>query len=355
MPRIVGTPQEEIDLTLRTLFKTGQVVELRALDYLRQGCTASGYFSHFGLLAEKALELSGQATGVYVTVHELDPALLARACNRIERFPKAVTSDRDVVRYRFLPVDFDPRRPAGISSTEGEHRAALQRAHACRDWLLEQGFPEPLIADSGNGAHILVRIDLPVDPASRTLVERCLKALAAKFSDGAVLVDTGVANPARIWRLYGTRACKGDPTNDRPHRLAHLLRIPKTIVPLTLDQLQRLASLAPSVSATGGQVQAHSRRLKVADWLTDHDQAFRSKDDGESVIFILKTCPFNESHTDKAHIIQSQSGQLRAGCFHASCQGKGWAEFRDAIGKPDHRHYEGGRLPCPNCLCIGSA
>ena len=30
-------------------------------------------------------------------------------------------------------------------------------------------------------------------------------------------------NPARIWKLYGTLAAKGDPTPERPHRLSRLV------------------------------------------------------------------------------------------------------------------------------------
>ena len=45
-----------------------------------------------------------------------------------------------------------------------------------------QGFPEPLLGDSGNGGHLVYGLDLPNDEASRLLVENFLKAVARAFS-----------------------------------------------------------------------------------------------------------------------------------------------------------------------------
>src|SRR5439155_15142497 len=103
----------------------------------------------------------------------------------------------------WLLGDFDAARPAGISSTDAQHAAALAQARACRDWLRDElGFPAAslVLADSGNGGHALARIDLPNDDASRQLVDRCLAAVAFQFADAEVVVDQGVGNAARIWK-----------------------------------------------------------------------------------------------------------------------------------------------------------
>ena len=81
-----------------------------------------------------------------------------------------------------------------------------------RDHLRGEGWPEPVVGDSGNGAPLLYRVDLPNDPESSELVKGVLEALDFGFSDGAVEVDTAVANAARIWKPYGTTARKGDHT-----------------------------------------------------------------------------------------------------------------------------------------------
>jgi hypothetical protein len=70
-----------------------------------------------------------------------------------------------------------------------EHEAAIERAREIRAVLAEEGWPAPILADSGNGAHLLYPLVLPNDEASAKLVERALKALAARFNDDVVKID----------------------------------------------------------------------------------------------------------------------------------------------------------------------
>jgi hypothetical protein len=163
--------------TLERLHPASAVAELRILDAGRAG-TVSGYFDDRDTMVDAAARWSGKAPAVYVTLNPCAPALLARAANRLKDRAKQTSSDADIVQRRWLPLDFDPVRPAGISSTDAEHAAALQRAQDCRSWLQGLSWPAPISADSGNGAHLLFRIDLPNDEASRTLVKRCLEAVA---------------------------------------------------------------------------------------------------------------------------------------------------------------------------------
>ena len=88
------------------------------------------------------------------------------------------------------------------------------------------GWPAPVLADSGNGAHLLYRIDLPNDDESRDLVKHCLEVLASVFNDAVAQVDIANFNAARIWKLYGTMSRKGDSTADRPHRRAAIIEAP---------------------------------------------------------------------------------------------------------------------------------
>src|SRR6266567_7060140 len=99
------------------------VYEVRVVDAGRDG-TVSGYFDAPAGLADAALSYSGRAPAVYTTINPVDPRLLARAANRMQTHAKATTGDRDIARRLWLPVDLDAVRPAGISSTDGEHDAA---------------------------------------------------------------------------------------------------------------------------------------------------------------------------------------------------------------------------------------
>jgi hypothetical protein len=228
--------QDEIELTLRTLFQPTDVFEIRAL--ISPYKTVVGYFQYekidtvFGLMNKAVVG----ASGVYVVLNEIDPALLARAPNRFQTCmgkESLATSDRDVRRRRWLPLDFDPIRVAGISSSDAEKAAAKQRAIDCGSYLKNRGWPAPIFADSGNGYHLLFPIDLEVDRSAnptnepgKVLVERVLKSLSLLFSDGAVKLDTSLFNASRIIKLYGTIARKGADIPERPHRRSHLIEIP---------------------------------------------------------------------------------------------------------------------------------
>jgi hypothetical protein len=219
--------RSEILRALELLAEPGQIVELRLLEVQGQGqripLTMSGYFDDFKLLADCACKYGSSAKGVYVTLNPVNPALLARAANRLRTVGRndALTSDADITKRRWLPIDLDPARPSGISSTDQEHSFAVERAFQMRDALRQEGWPEPMVGDSGNGAHLLYRVELPT--SDNGLVKRLLQALARRFDEDRVTIDQQVFNPARIWKLYGTVSRKGDSVADRPHRLARIL------------------------------------------------------------------------------------------------------------------------------------
>jgi hypothetical protein len=231
VPESFDGKTREILRAIQTLRQPGEVAEVRA--FSGRG-TISGYFSDYGELARRAADLDDRGCQVYTTLNPVLPALLARSENRLESRMKATTTDSDVMKRSWLPIDLDPVRPSGISASEPQKQAAIRRAAEIRGYLADKGWPDPVEADSGNGAHLLYRVDLPNDRGSLELVKGVLAALDFMFSDGAVNVDTGVANAARIWKLYGTTARKGDSTKERPHRRSRLLRVPGTVQEATL-------------------------------------------------------------------------------------------------------------------------
>jgi hypothetical protein len=98
---------------LRTLFSSSAVVEVRMPD-MPYG-TVSGYFDDFLTLAAAVARYDGQANS-YFTLNEIDPRLIARANNRLRDRAKSTTADSDVLRRVWLPLDFDPMRPAGVAA-----------------------------------------------------------------------------------------------------------------------------------------------------------------------------------------------------------------------------------------------
>jgi hypothetical protein len=232
-PSASAPPQhnrDEIIRSLRTLYRPGDVVELRIPSRGRQGL-----FTGPAAIANAVLRVRN-AAGIYTTVNPITrdvPGFTVE--NDLRRLPKKedqkaderlAIEDLDIASRRWLPIDIDPQRPTRSNSTDAEHQAAHDLAKKIREHLSGEGWPAPIYADSGNGAHLLYRIDLPNDAESATLVQRCLTALAQRFSTPACEVDRTVYNASRIFKLYGTVAAKAEHTPERPQRLAHIIDAP---------------------------------------------------------------------------------------------------------------------------------
>jgi hypothetical protein len=342
-------PYAGILQALQLLTPPGGILEVRALN----PWTASGYFDadHLPDAAGKieALDATGTYDGIYIVLNEIAPALLSRRANRIEtRLPKAAatTADADIIRRRWFPVDIDVKRPSGISSTDEEHAAALEGAGKVARYLSEEhGFPEPIRADSGNGAHLLYRIDLPNDEGSRALIERCLKALGAAFdrdpseNQPGWEIDKTTFNAARIWKLYGTVARKGDNTPERPHRRARILEVPETVEPVRIEDLAGLAAQAPAEEQPRQEFRPRNGGapgIDLEDWLREYGASLppyqaKSKT-GFRTFYLFDVCPWDPAHRDKSAFVgQRTDGPLVAGCHHNGCSGNGWKDLRALV------------------------
>ena len=237
---------DDVAAWLGLVVEPASVVEFRALNCVDNPkyppFTVAGWFDHDHLdeLAKAAMEWTGKAEGCYVTINPVSPALLARAANRIIKRPKNTTTDADIVRRVGLVFDADPVRPAGISATEEEKALARELIDRLVSDLTAQGWPAPILADSGNGFHARYKIDLAADDGG--LVERVLKAAAALFSDDRVKIDASLSNPSRIIKLYGTMSRKGDDIPARPHRWTRVLSIPPDFRVVPVDLLEALAA-----------------------------------------------------------------------------------------------------------------
>jgi hypothetical protein len=215
----------EIERAVSLLFTPDDVVEVR-IPKTRAGVVA-GYFDNLSAMEDAINQADGKyrAGGVYYVLNKINLALLGRAYNRLKEHAEFTTADNNILGRRWLPVDLDPVRPAGISSSDEEHAAAIERARTIADDM-EKEWERPIIADSGNGAHLLYRIDLPNDQEALSFVSGALAELDRCYSDGLVKVDVTCANAARIWKAYGTVARKGDSIPGRSHRMSRILEVP---------------------------------------------------------------------------------------------------------------------------------
>lgn len=329
-----GADLEALIRAARLLLAPDTVAELRILevDGVSKN-TWAGFFHNPRRLAEAALEFDGRAKGIYVTLNPVRPELLERATQRLIRARNGeLSQDPDVVRRRSLLFDFDPNRKSDVSSTDAEHAAAIERARAAREWLTREfGFGPCVLADSGNGAHVVYRIDLPNDDEARELVRRCLQAVDFRFGDDLVGVDVGIFNAARICKLYETMARKGENTPERPHRRSRILEAPAEFEAQPREVLERLAETLPVETPalrTSRSGTVFDLERFIAEHALDVGEARPWKDGGRKWIF--RRCPRNPEHTDhSAYLAQQPSGAIVAGCLHASCKGFGWAELRE--------------------------
>ena len=306
--------QDDLSCFARLLLAEPEsVVELRAIGIGGgKARICSGYFDDPGKFAAAARDLDGRAAGIYATLNPVAGGLLARANNRTVLAPPRSTSDDEIARRRLLLVDIDPVRPSGISATEAEKMAAFGVARAVCSYLDALGFPQPIKADSGNGAHIVLAVDLPADDGG--LVRRVLEALAFRFDTNAACVDQAVHNPGRLTKVYGTLARKGDSTADRPHRRSRLVSVPASV----------LRANAHGTAGSG---------LNAGQYLGRHGLAVhRSSPWQGGGKWVLEVCPFDTTHVDgAAFVVQFGNGAVAAGCHHNGCAGKGWHDLRDAV------------------------
>ena len=331
------TDANEIIHALRLWFQAGDVFEVRVLDAVsadyRREHIESGYFDYEHISAvPEALKRLLSFRGVYVTVNPVNPDLLARAVNRLRPAGRnPTTADTDIVRRRWLLIDCDPRRASGVSSSNAEHESALAKAREIRDGLSSLGWPDSIMTDSGNGAQLMYRIDLPADDGG--LVQKCTNAFALA-SDDAVSIDTSVHNPARIWRLPGTMNCKGDSIPERPHRMARILEEPQDIVPVSREQMQDIVSYQSEGTQTDVPDDEWKHTMPAFDldsWIAQYCPELGSPQPWKGGRkWIFPVCPFNEAHTNKsAVLIQEPSGAVAFKCHHNGCSGNDWRALRE--------------------------
>lgn len=226
-----------VEKALHALIPQGHTFEIRAL-HERQYRGLQGFFNDPLLASQYLANMSEEYKGIYVTLNPLVDDVIHRAQNKLKQQVQGLgATDGEVTQRLWLPIDIDPIRAKGISATPTEHKNALKLARSIADTLeLVYGFPDPILASSGNGAHLLYAIDLPNNDETRDAIKAFLYALKATFSDSRCDVDVSVWNASRIWRLYGTVARKGDSTLERPHRQSKILSMPdyREEVPLEL-------------------------------------------------------------------------------------------------------------------------
>lgn len=330
--------KKELIHTFSIINPSAEYMEVRILN--TSTGTLSGYFNTAEDIYNAIRSLDGKYN-IFFTLNQISREIIARSQNHFTKYAKNTTTDSEISRRKWILLDFDPIRPAGISSSEEELKAAKSCAMKVRKYLSENGFPEPVFALSGNGYHLLYSCDMDNGEQERETIKKFLEALDQQFSDETVKVDRANYNAARICKLYGTVSCKGDDTEERPHRRSRIIKAPESIEQVQLEQLQEIIDkIAPSSKQKQDLVQEKKsmwKHIPVKEYLEEHNiEIAREKPYMGGTCYVLKSCPFNPDHTDTgAYVIEYPNGKISAGCHHDSCSDKGWKDLLELY--PDKR------------------
>jgi P4 family phage/plasmid primase-like protien len=238
----------------------------------------------------------------------------------------------DIARRTWLLIDCDPPRQSKTNSTAEEKGAAREQADRIREWLCSHGWPQPVLADSGNGWHLLYRIDLPNDDVSKALLEKFLARLKQLFP----MVDAGNFDAPRLCKLYGSWARKGEHSEERPWRRSAIVEHGSNTV-VTEQQIQAL-SPAP-VRVPAATLKADDVKLSsLLGFLDYYGVALRSEPREVAGGWQIEIeCPWSAEHSDEARrdTVVSFVAGLGNGfkCFHSHCSQRHWRELRDELEK----------------------
>ena len=296
----------------------------------------SGYFKDADTLIKAFETVDLRNTNTYITLNKPVEALYSRQQADRLLAVKNTTADKEIEALDWLFVDLDPERPTGISSTAEELDASQELAQKVYVYLKGVGFEEPVKAFSGNGYHLLYRIGLQNNEDNVKLVKRCLKALAAMFSNDVVKVDTANFNPSRICKLYGTMAQKGSDSADRPHRMARIDGDVKELKQTKKIYLEKLASEIEEEEIRPAKYNNYSPGdFDIEEWMRAHGLRYTVKDGDGYTKYVLDECPFDPNHkAPDSMILKQPSGAIGFKCLHDSCQGKHWQDVR-VLFEPD--------------------
>ena len=330
---------EEVRRAIEILQKSGGVFEVRVIGASSRKDIMSGYFRDVDTMLQEIDSVDVRGRNIYITLGEVKEECFSRSQSEcFERNP-STTSDGEIKAYRWLFIDLDPVRPTGISSSDVELEEAKKLMLTVLQYMKELGFPEPVTAMSGNGYHLLYRINVVNDLPGRMLIEKCLKNLSAMFDTDRVRIDTTNSNPSRICKLHGTLAQKGRNTKERPHRMSGIAHVPEWIETTDREVLQKLADELPDE-----QPQRNTFRrgytskpddFDLLDFLSRNGIRYTEQSGDRSKIYRLDECPFDHSHRNgDAKIFHYPDGAIAFKCHHNSCRQYKWQDVR-LLFEPD--------------------
>ncbi len=334
----------DIRRTFKLLLEQNSVYEIRNIT---TKAVYSGFFDNFNtmaLAAEEQSEVVG-CPNTYFTLNPVNKEKLQQAPNNTigkVGVGGVTTKNGDTLKRTLLLIDCDPTRPSGTSSNKEEHEAALDKAKDIRTYLSNNGFPPPLYGDSGNGAHLVYKVDMPNDPASEEVIKTLLKTLSYNFDDEKVSVDKAVYKAAQLSKVYGTMARKGENTDEeRPHRRSKIIEAPDCLEVVKEETIRAVVNSGTKQSVQHNQkppfkdggflISTQEKRFgtltkeAVENLIKERGLKIQTVSETEKgLMFELVECPNGNKHTNGkgGAAVFLTDGILGFKCFHNACEGQ---------------------------------
>ena len=232
-----------------TLYNTNDVIEVRIIRSFGEMPRASKseflYAHQFPKLIDTIKRKNMlDRYNIYLTLNPLKPAMIEHQHDKAFDPTGHRSTDNDIRELRWLFIDLDPIRAAGYDkncTTDEELSTAHSLAKDIEAYLETYNILNPIVAMSGNGYHLSYRLNHNndvFDAADQN--HKILSILDQKFSTERVCVDTAVANPGRIIKLYGTVSYKGNRrTPQRPPRASQIIHIPNNTTSTSVEVIDK--------------------------------------------------------------------------------------------------------------------
>lgn len=306
--------------------------------------TYSGYFTDVNTMLKEIDKFENCA--IYFVFNRINEACYSREQrNKFVEGSKQTTSDNDISVREWVLLDLDPKRSSGVSSSDEEKAKARDVANRIYSFLRDCGFCEPICCDSGNGFHLLYKINLKNDDNSKNTIKSFLEAISTLFSNEFVDIDTAVFNASRITKMYGTYARKGVNTPERPHRLSRIIKIPDEIKTNSIDLLLKVCKMIPQPEKSTYRDVKYSGNGEDFDldkFISDNNiRVQKVIETGGTKKYILEECPFDSNHkAPDACLFKLSNGAMQFKCFHSSCSQYTWKDFREKFDPEAYRKKE---------------
>lgn len=333
---------------LSSLFAPGDIIEIRGLG---EGGSCSALFDNLFVAAKYAVWLNDKGINSYYTLNPIkrDSRVGRSHVLNMPKFKSYLsTRDEDIARVSHVAIDIDSVHPKGVSATTAEKAYTVTAADQIEEYLGEHGWPSPIRVDTGNGIHLIFHAEPGFDAMDWMLM---LRFLADKFDSPHVTIDRAVWNPSRVMRLPGCFNRKGEPSEERPHRIAKVISYPESTELLGIGKVRKLAYTAFDKGTARRTDSSWSVAIdedgvdQLFAEFPDQLQLVRTTHSGDETWYALAICPFKgEAHTGM-NVGKGKTclvlGPDRFGfaCFNNVCSGHTISDLKGLL------HEQTGRWP----------